>query len=751
MFAREHSQDYDPDDSSIVERPLANGRPLSAQVRGNTWGVIGLEGMRKENSARGHRRTESNSQIPLFSPQNFLTSPNKATSLLRSPQKSSLSINNRYAAANAFNQEDGTWSDGDDSGSGTRATTPRALRQPKNVSFDAAPPQVNEYEMVTPDPSSVASGSREGSYESDAYDMDESFERRSPVEREDSFDDSLVDTDKTPVVLPGEWRYMSPEAVNTGLARTFDDPFESVEREGTSSPSTMPQWAPHNTEALSRSDSINSDGSRRPLPPLPGVKLMTTNQGSYGSRRCSNSVGLPPSPQRVLPTPPRPASVSKAEILAMRAPSVTLEERLKLLALEEHEQDSKPPEAAPKTEALEEKQIEDQTLGIEHEVQIMDISKDNILKELHEPLVFQTAFGNTVCLDLDPDVPILSRETSSNYGDEETRVVKREEDDEQSIIDMYNLPESSSEQEQSSFHQDNYARESSVIHHDIYGSNPDEQEDEFSIHEETTVVLQEEPQITLTAEDTHSMPELDEPIPATFNELRVPDQNRMSLPELTSSFGDDDFGSSFLSYMTPSPPAEREQRKDIGLTRIGDTVQRPATPEDQLHPPQAFRNDSFEEDVRTPDSVIHHPFEPDWPIDQSPTIPEPVATIKASGGKLKTRPSATPADIHAMIAARRHVSGEKPPISVLHRSRSSYGDTAEVEAKPKERTAEPFLRFNDNVPVPITGRQSTEMRLDVPLSSPTEELGFGLNEEFDRLIEVQKVELSLSAPPSDFT
>jgi len=225
----------------------------------------------------------------------------------------------------------------------------------------------------------------------------------------------------------------------------------------------------------------------------------------------------------------------------------------------------------------------------------------------------------------------------------------------------------------------------------------------------------------------------------------------MSLPELTSSFGDADFGSSFLSYMTPSPLAEREQRKDVGLTRIGDTVQRPATPEEQLHPPQAFRNNSFEEDVRTPDSVIHHPFEPDWPIDQSPTIPEPVATIKASGGKLKTRPSATPADIHAMIAARRHVSGEKPPISVLHRSRSSYGDTAEDEVKPKEKTAEPNLRFNDNVPVPITGKQSTEMRLDVPLGTSTEELGFGLDEEFDRLIEVQKVELSLSAPPSDFT
>ncbi len=80
--------------------------------------------------------------------------------------------------------------------------------RPKSVTFDVAPPQVNEYEMATPDPSSVASGSREGSYdnyyddeEEGMYDIDREMEHHD----EDSFDASLEDTDKTPVVLPEDW------------------------------------------------------------------------------------------------------------------------------------------------------------------------------------------------------------------------------------------------------------------------------------------------------------------------------------------------------------------------------------------------------------------------------------------------------------------------------------------------------------------------------------------------------------------
>ena len=93
------------------------------------------------------------------------------------------------------------------------------------MTFDAAPPQINEYEMTTPDPSSVASGSREGSYESADNEEEDSFERGSSIERDDSFDESLEDTDKTPVVLPEDWRFMSPATANDDLATHIENPF----------------------------------------------------------------------------------------------------------------------------------------------------------------------------------------------------------------------------------------------------------------------------------------------------------------------------------------------------------------------------------------------------------------------------------------------------------------------------------------------------------------------------------------------
>ena len=88
-----------------------------------------------------------------------------------------------------------------------------------------------------------------------------------------------------------------------------------------------------------------------------------------------------------------------------------------------------------------------------------------------------------------------------------------------------------------------------------------------------------------------------------------------------------------------------------------------------------------EDQPGTPDSVIHHPVSDDdegsnfeEPL-ESPAVPEQIATIKASGSKLKTRQSATPSDLATMREARRQVSREiapiVPPIPDKHRNRLS--------------------------------------------------------------------------------
>lgn len=222
MFAREHKNEYDPTSVPVVERPLAGNRPLSVQVQGNAFGGRGLEGLRQENPVfKGHhRRGESQTQIPRLSPtktNGFAQEPSEKSpspSPIRqqtSPSKSSFSSRTGHNTfPRGFNPQSEVWSDDEEQ----TISPPRALRRhAKSVTFDHNPPEIKEYEMVTPDPSSVASGSRQGSYDSydDDMDDDQISLDQGPSDADDSFDASLEDTDKTPVVLPEDWRHMSPD------------------------------------------------------------------------------------------------------------------------------------------------------------------------------------------------------------------------------------------------------------------------------------------------------------------------------------------------------------------------------------------------------------------------------------------------------------------------------------------------------------------------------------------------------------
>ena len=173
-----------------------------------------------------------------------------------SPIKSSLSTS-RFKSS--FDPETGLWSE-DNSFNDHELPSGKSLhRHAKSVTFDAAPPQINEYEMATPDISSIGTDSREGSYESNEDDdEDRRHYRFSDIDaHEDSFDASLEDTDKTPVVGPDEWRQNEYRG---------EDPFES---------SPMPEARPSQLMPLrptqQRTDSATSD--LRPLPPLPGGML----------------------------------------------------------------------------------------------------------------------------------------------------------------------------------------------------------------------------------------------------------------------------------------------------------------------------------------------------------------------------------------------------------------------------------------------------------------------------------------------
>src|SRR6266571_2465667 len=129
------------------------------------------------------------------------------------------------------------------------------------------------------------------------------------MDRDDSFDASLEDTDKTPVVLPEDWRHMSPEVANTSLANTFEDPFD--ERESSPMPNARPNGA---AKTDARHGSSNSEGESRPLPPLPGILSSSSRSKHDSSVGLSTTTERFSAAQRSLPLPPRAAGVSKSDI-----------------------------------------------------------------------------------------------------------------------------------------------------------------------------------------------------------------------------------------------------------------------------------------------------------------------------------------------------------------------------------------------------------------------------------------------------
>lgn len=768
MYAKEQESEFDPDSSSVL-----SSRPLSS-FGGNPW--AGSIDLRPSPSLRGHKRNDSSSKIPTLSNPSSptKTSPPSPPKQQSSPQKSSLSSNSRYLQQNTAGIEE--FPDDAESRGGSRANTPRALRQPKSVSFDEQPPQINEYEKVTPDPSSVASGSREGSLESDQYDMDDSFEHGS-FDREDSFDESLEDADKTPVVLPEDWRFMSPETAKTTLAETFDDPFEKPQPD-VGSPSLRYRGTPERDVGVARSNSTTSEN--RPLPPLPGGTERITSSASAGAIAQSR-------PASAISTP-RPASMSKADVLSMRASPMPLEERLHLLSVQNDEAAKKSAEAHAQelvdkcnASAIEEEEA-DQVADLKPRDEPQDeykppprVSRESILRKVQsrnvyddDQLASSPASVRTEDHDdidyanLDPDEPIPSREPSSAYDD-------APEDSDEIVIPISH-PEDEEEATRSLSPFDDLARESSVIHHHVpKDEDEDEDEDASEIVDNTVQEQSKEQYPQLSIEDVTTTRETSQPAVAfvdvvaegaetndhakTEDAAGVPsgDTSRMSLPEFTSFFDkEDDFGFGLSSYLTPSPPQEYQARAPETMNTGDEMLQkkpelRPSTsdlrslvfqptleaPDQPVTPPAQIEEpvpevSPQERDIGTPESVIHHGSETsreDGPSEmEAVEVPQPQATIKASGSKLKTRVSATPADVRSMAASRRHVSGEQPPAEIQEEEPTRPGSSASQE----------------QAKGPLNRRQSLR-KLEMPTTGMSGELGLGLTEEFDRLLEAKKV------------
>ncbi|KAI2475855.1 Anillin multi-domain protein [Pyrenophora tritici-repentis] len=740
MFAREQKHEYDPTAVQPLERPLAAGRPLNATIQGNAYGGNGIQGMRQENQSptKGHRHTRSESQtrIPAPSPsktspaklptQSSFASPSKASPSegRMSPTKSSLVSNGRFNSPQ-YNHDSSMTSEAEE----LQQKTPRPLRRhAKSVTFDTAPPQITEFEMVTPDPS-VATASRDGS-----YDSEEETEEEVSFDQDDSFDASLEDTDKTPVVLPEDWRHMSPDAANTSLTDAYDDVFEGRDN------SPMPNARPNGTTDRSRMSSAASDSDARPLPPLPGI--------SSGSRRRDSSIGLANTAERVvsdrrrsLPQLPQAAGISKNDLLNMREVSMSLEDRMRLMNFDNDRDTSTP------TQERVQKSVEADVTDVDvtaSELQIDEpkvprISRESILRRVKSRTFEgeeteteeeysgydlesspERSYGDLA--DLDPDVPIPSREASSNFDEQPRAVSGITESEADSVYDAYSYGENtevegadtSNVDGSSMSEMEDYERESSVIRHPM---PPQTEDDDDTSQYSPSPEPEEQPNSTGTINSSGpSTPTAVPSSPAAAPEKQAKEDEMYSTMEgkdvdLTL----DPLQASFATAACPLDTAPK-------LDAMRDFLRRPTTPESTRE-----EDDDFGSEPGTPDSVIRHPVaQSPPPHESSPEVPQREATIR--GGKLKTRPSLIPDEVD-MAAARRQVSGEHiPPLPQRSPKRQSLNfEIGHIEEESSQLS--------------LTSRESRILDLklgELNLGDDSNDLSFGLDKEFDNIIESQK-------------
>lgn len=805
MFAREHKGEYDPTSSPMIERPLASGRPLGASIQGKASGGRGFEGFPKESDSPV-KNMLANSPLRSLTKMNEVTSsPTKGQA---SPTKSSLSSKSRYARTHqAFDPENGIWSDEEEDSLAERELPPgKSLhRHAKSVTFDAAPPQIQEYEMTTPDPSSVASGSREGSYESVDDGEEESFDRGSSIDRDDSFDASLEDTEKTPVVLPEDWRFMSPAIANEDLATHVEDPFDGEQR-SSPAPGARPSSTMDARSSPTRTDSANSSGERRPLPPLPALGMpMFPRARSDSNSSLSNTVDRVSSAQRTAPSPPRPASITKAEIQGMGGCAMSIEERLRLMMLQDED---KPQTAAEEQQEQRERRLRrgsplrssepdesrKELQGHEEEVENDDvadlgeyklpprISRESILRKVksrnfdesedeYSSLGLSPHCGIDSVSTLDPDVPIPSLETET--ADNQVAIKQEPTDDEEGELDVYSIPDLYNQQMEAEAYM-NAIEKLEAFQQGTAVQQADDDDDESHYSLDSREDPHQVPHSNSATDDEGPPTPRATTLHETAQGLDRKNSNRMSLPQFAALLGESDFGFGMESFMTPSPEVDQDPEKSAfsskpswspsppvaqGLFESAQSsrpstaeqyLERPVTPEAKLEPPRfPGQWNNAEEEPRTPDSVIRHPIA-ESPLPDSPGVPEPVATIKAPGGRLKTRPSVTPSDVEAMAEVRRQVSSGSqvpmvPKIPERHLSRPSVvGEMDEPENEPTSEE-DPMKSSQGLDNHKKAQRKSSLLPLEVPVEGG-DELGFGIESEFDRVIEAQKVAFNFSSP-----
>lgn len=754
ILALEQKHEYDPTRLPQIERPLSKVQEGSFCLSPKPSDVD----QQMFDPFRGDIKSSLSKMSPPKPPTPDSTdaSSDKAQSPTKdpvSPIKSSLSPSKFKSS---FDPETGIWTGDSSFQEDHELPSGRSLhRHAKSVTFDAAPPQINEYEMATPDISTISTNSREGSYESTEDDDEDLLYDPAHMGRheEDSFDASLEDTDKTPVVGPDDWTRDSPMSHRGDYPNHFD---------GSPMPESIPAMASLSRPSMShqRTDSANSNGEHRPLPPLPGLVGAQSTGSGPSSPSISAAAESVLASQRGLPTLP-PNNVTSSDSQSFGNGKMSLEERLKLMMLSDdhsgktaaeqqrerrlrrgngRERMSSPlseREATPSI--LEQAQEADDTIGDISglgDYQLPPrISRESIMRRVNGNKAFDGEsdyhFSSPPVsperhLPLDPDVPIPSTEDSmmDETIDEGSVIIRRNyeiDDDDDEDLSFFDNSELDIELDQQqpglqryeSIEEDETDHIGNIDDDSLYSESEAAQEEKKSVSdaEEDDAMT---PRVGATAQ-FDSLAEsmlhptnrsITPPLPVEPTKAETLPQVHIDAQVSTTVITE---GESLASLLSPSTPPKLTPKPEYDGSGWGEP------------------DDEYDEEPGTPESVIHRPLPESNELPrESPAIPEQIATVKASGSKLKTRVSNTPSDIAAMREARRQVSAEVPgvpPIPEKHRNRMSR----DFDVEPED-SHDDFLERH-----PSFKNRSLTLDLD---------MGLSLDKDFERVIEAQKVALT---------
>lgn len=770
IFELETKVAYDPSNAPMVERPSAN-RPFSQNFANNSFARF--DSLRKENNPLrtspqrpGHKRSETEISLPTLSPTRLASStelplsPEKAGSpAAGSPTKSSLSRSTQFGLHNSPGESSPAWSDNDD-----RCPTPRAAlhRHNKSVTFETDPPVINEYDNPTPEPSvgATSNGSREGSWESEDFeDADISFDRGSSADRDDSFDADLENADKTPVVLPEHWSRMSPEEARRDLVDDEDDVFES---------SVIQNTAHH-----PRSDSVTSDGDARPLPPLPSVQ-------THGLRKMESRHSLKVSEHTV--------HVEEEELVIRNLDTGETKEVHVRVAETEVQEDSVVAEMEDFAKApprISRESILRKVRGGKYDFDDEEEGDDE--DDEHHADNSRPSYAELARWD--PDEPVPSKENSRAVSEDQVHVLRsnilddaenedaiKQEDQEDEFFDMSAVPaaeEDVIQQPASPSHLDDYERQSSVLRHGLSLDSgdtaskysPTESEIEQShveIQQETTDAAESGKEALHDAMALLTVKDYSEPQKGPSDSLHT----KASFVGLPTYLGSGDWALGMQAYCTPSPPAAEQgvhkspsmppslENKQVREASV-ESPDMPPTPVDAPGTPESVIRRSSDQvsDLGLEEAVIPDEEEvvQDGAYDGthrpvSPVIPERSATIR-TGGKLKARPSGTPADFESMNPFHHRVASAEHPVPAIPTAYAAEFESAAGAEVEREEDRDSSLSTHGH-----SSQAKLDLTLDIPNLGPANANDggdlLGLEREFERVIEGQKVSGGLLPLPA---